>query len=132
MAALELAGLGAEVLLVDRFPFPREKVCGDALLGESQKILTAAGLSAEVMKGGHRLDRIRLIAPNGSGKTTLLHIIMGLLKPLSGKLEIFGSPVREEKDFADVRRRIGLLSRPFPEFLSPCHYNRFSGLPVTG
>jgi cobalt/nickel transport system ATP-binding protein len=54
-------------------------------------------------------NRIGLIAPNGSGKTTLLHIIMGLLKPSSGKLEIFGRPVREEKDFADVRRRIGLL-----------------------
>ena len=53
--------------------------------------------------------RLGLIAPNGSGKTTLLHIIMGLLKPSSGKLEIFGKPVREEKDFADVRRRIGLL-----------------------
>lgn len=58
------------------------------------------------LRRGHRVG---LIAPNGSGKTTLLHIIMGLLKPLSGKLEIFGSPVREEKDFANVRRRIGLL-----------------------
>jgi cobalt/nickel transport system ATP-binding protein len=57
----------------------------------------------------NRANRIGLIAPNGSGKTTLLHIIMGLLKPISGKLEIFGSPVREEKDFTDVRRRIGLL-----------------------
>jgi cobalt/nickel transport system ATP-binding protein len=56
-----------------------------------------------------RGNRVGLIAPNGSGKTTLFHIIMGLLKPLSGKLEIFGKRVREEKDFAEVRRRIGLL-----------------------
>jgi cobalt/nickel transport system ATP-binding protein len=56
-----------------------------------------------------RGNRIGLIAPNGSGKTTLFHIIMGLLKPASGKLQIFGKPVREEKDFADVRGRIGLL-----------------------
>ena len=34
---------------------------------------------------------------------------MGLLKPVSGQLEIFGKPVKEEKDFAAVRRRIGLL-----------------------
>lgn len=53
--------------------------------------------------------RLGLIAPNGSGKTTLLHIIMGLLKPLSGRLEIFGKPVKEEKDFYEIRRRIGLL-----------------------
>jgi cobalt/nickel transport system ATP-binding protein len=56
-----------------------------------------------------RQQRIGLIAPNGSGKTTLFHIIMGLLKPLSGKVEIFGRPVREEKDFIDIRRRVGLL-----------------------
>ena len=56
-----------------------------------------------------RGDRLGLIAPNGSGKTTFLHIIMGLLKPVSGHLEIFGKPVREDKDFYDVRRRIGLL-----------------------
>ncbi len=56
-----------------------------------------------------RGSRIGLIAPNGSGKTTLLHIIMGLLKPSSGKLEIFGKSLTEEKDFSDVRRRIGLL-----------------------
>ncbi len=57
----------------------------------------------------HRGDRIGLIAPNGSGKTTLLHIIMGLLRPVSGQLEIFGRPMKEEIDFAAVRRRIGLL-----------------------
>ena len=57
----------------------------------------------------HRGDRLGLIAPNGSGKTTFLHIIMGLLKPLSGQLEIFGKSIREDKDFYEVRRRIGLL-----------------------
>jgi cobalt/nickel transport system ATP-binding protein len=54
-------------------------------------------------------DRIGLIAPNGSGKTTLFHIIMGLLKPTAGRIEIFGQRVAEEEDFVDVRRRIGLL-----------------------
>ena len=56
-----------------------------------------------------RKDRIGLVAPNGSGKTTLFHVIMGLLKPSAGSIEIFGKPVRKEKDFRDVRRRIGLL-----------------------
>jgi cobalt/nickel transport system ATP-binding protein len=57
----------------------------------------------------HRGDHMGLIAPNGSGKTTLLHLIMGLLKPSTGRIEIFGKPARDEKDFSDVRRRIGLL-----------------------
>ncbi len=54
-------------------------------------------------------ERIGLIGPNGSGKTTLFHVIMGLLRPLSGKIEIFGHPVRDERDFRPVRQRIGLL-----------------------
>jgi len=54
-------------------------------------------------------DKVGLMGSNGSGKTTLFHIIMGLLKPLSGNIEILGKPVKEEKDFIDVRRKIGLL-----------------------
>jgi len=57
----------------------------------------------------HQGDRLGIISPNGSGKTTLFHIIMGLLKPHSGKIEIFGRPVQKEKDFYSVRRRIGML-----------------------
>lgn len=54
-------------------------------------------------------ERTGLVAPNGSGKTTLFHIVMGLLKPDSGRVEIFGKTVSEEKDFQKIRPRIGLL-----------------------
>ncbi|MEA1968661.1 MAG: ABC transporter ATP-binding protein [Thermodesulfobacteriota bacterium] len=57
----------------------------------------------------YRGNRVGIIAPNGSGKTTLLHIIMGLLKPDAGSIEILGKPVKTEKDFKEVRCRIGLL-----------------------
>jgi cobalt/nickel transport system ATP-binding protein len=56
-----------------------------------------------------RGDKIGLMGANGSGKTTLLHLIVGLLKPASGRIEISGQPVKEEKDFVQVRRSIGLL-----------------------
>jgi len=62
-------------------------------------------LNLEVYEG----DRIGLIGPNGSGKTTLLYIIMGLLKPTSGTVEIFGKPRHTEKDFIEIRQKIGLL-----------------------
>ena len=57
----------------------------------------------------YRNDRIGLMAPNGSGKTTLFHLIMGLLKPDTGQIHIFGKPVIKENDFKLIRRRIGLL-----------------------
>ena len=56
-----------------------------------------------------RGQKIGLIGPNGSGKTTLFHLIMGLVKPQSGGLTIFGRAARTEEDFFDVRRRIGYL-----------------------
>jgi len=63
------------------------------------------GLDLEIFSG----DRVGLVAPNGSGKTTLFNIIMGLLKPSSGRVTVFGKERRTEHDFKEVRRRIGLL-----------------------
>jgi len=56
-----------------------------------------------------RGDRIGVVGPNGSGKTTLALIIMGLLTPERGEVEIFGRKRRTEADFREVRSRIGFL-----------------------
>jgi cobalt/nickel transport system ATP-binding protein len=57
----------------------------------------------------NRKEKVGLTGPNGAGKTTLFHIIMGLLKPESGTVEISEKVRREENDFVEVRREIGLL-----------------------
>ncbi len=54
-------------------------------------------------------QRIALRGANGSGKTTLLHLIVGLLRPKAGRVEVFGVPRAAERDFHEVRRRVGLL-----------------------
>jgi cobalt/nickel transport system ATP-binding protein len=54
-------------------------------------------------------DKMGVMGANGSGKTTLLHMIVGLLKPSGGTIEIMGRSVKEEKDFVKVRKTIGLL-----------------------
>jgi cobalt/nickel transport system ATP-binding protein len=68
----------------------------------------------------HQGDRIGLVGPNGSGKTTLFHIILGLLKPCSGTVELFGRQAKQEKDFRGARKRIGLLFQdPDDQLFSP-------------
>ena len=47
-----------------------------------------------------------LIGASGSGKSTLLQMINGLLRPDSGRVEVFGEPVPYENSSA-FRRRIG-------------------------
>ncbi len=40
-------------------------------------------------------DYLALLGPNGGGKTTLLRVILGLVKPDSGRVEVFGKSPRE-------------------------------------
>lgn len=66
-------------------------------------VLNGASLRLE------RGQRLSLTGPNGAGKSTLLRIILGLQKPDSGTVTVFGAPRREEADFHEVRRGIGLV-----------------------
>lgn len=56
-----------------------------------------------------RGEKLGLVGHNGSGKSTLFHIIMGLLRPSAGDIRIFGKKIENDKDFIEVRRKIGLL-----------------------
>ncbi|MFO0916942.1 MAG: ATP-binding cassette domain-containing protein [Planctomycetaceae bacterium] len=49
-----------------------------------------------------------LLGPNGAGKTTTLRMIMGLLLPTSGEVQVNGVAVTQHP--AEVKRRIGLVS----------------------
>ncbi|MBX3381122.1 MAG: ABC transporter ATP-binding protein [Phycisphaeraceae bacterium] len=46
-----------------------------------------------------------LLGPNGSGKSTTIKIILGLLRPTSGRVAVFGKPPTD----VAVKRRIGYL-----------------------
>jgi cobalt/nickel transport system ATP-binding protein len=52
---------------------------------------------------------VGLVGSNGSGKSTLLRIIMGLERPDSGEVFLFGNKCSDEEDFEIARRRIGFL-----------------------
>jgi zinc transport system ATP-binding protein len=51
----------------------------------------------------HERDFLSLVGPNAGGKTTLLKLILGLLKPTSGSIQVLGLPP------AKARARIGYM-----------------------
>jgi len=59
-----------------------------------------------------------LLGPNGAGKSTTIKILLNLIKPTSGKAEIFGAAPQSP----EVRRSIGFL----PE--NPAPYEYLSGV----
>jgi putative ABC transport system ATP-binding protein len=54
-----------------------------------------------------RGEAIAVTGPSGCGKSTLLHVCAGLLRPQSGRVEIFGHDLagRDEAALARMRRR---------------------------
>ena len=47
------------------------------------------GLNLDVQRG----ELVSLVGGSGSGKTTLLRMVIGLLLPDSGSIELFGEPL---------------------------------------
>ena len=69
-----------------------------------EEVLAVNDLSFSVGAG----EVFGLLGPNGAGKTTTLRMILGLIKPTSGRVELDGFDVAVDPN--QVKRRIGYAS----------------------
>jgi iron complex transport system ATP-binding protein len=61
-------------------------------------------------------ERLALIGPNGAGKSTLLGVVTGLLRPVEGRVRLFGDHVAQLDRLAVARRLAvvpGVAGLPF-------------------
>ncbi len=79
-------------------------------------------------------DFIGIIGPNGGGKTTLLKVILGLVKPSSGELRVFGTTPEKARRQIGYVPQIMEVEREFPISVRDtvlmgrlCHKGLFKG-----
>ena len=63
--AIQLARQGVDVVLVDQHAFPRDKVCGDALIPDAHAALRKVGMLRAVMAHARPVEHVRCVAPRG-------------------------------------------------------------------
>ena len=61
-------------------------------------------------------EYLGIIGPNGGGKTTLIKIILGLLKPDTGSVKIFGKDIKTFKERALIGYVPQRISQSIPQF----------------
>jgi zinc transport system ATP-binding protein len=75
---------------------------------EHEQVLEDVNLSVQA------LDFIGLIGPNGGGKTTLIKVLLGLLAPMRGEVEVMGLPPREGRRYIGYVPQVVEFDREFP------------------
>lgn len=94
-----------------------------------EPIVTTKGLSKRYGKA-MRVNQVDLavpegavygfLGPNGAGKSTTLKMLLGLVRPTAGEIELFGKPL-EQKNRLQILQQLGALIE------SPSYYGHLSG-----
>ena len=87
----------------------------------NQKVQSLTNLSLSVRQG----ETFGLLGPNGAGKTTLLKILLGVIRPTSGRAVLLGRPIGDR----GTKQRVGYLPENpyFYDFLTAWEFLEFVG-----
>lgn len=79
----------------------------DSLTKKYSKRIVAKNVSVEVQQG----EIVGLLGPNGAGKTTSFYMIVGMIKPNSGKLFLDDKDITNEPMYKRAQLGIGYLAQ---------------------
>lgn len=79
----------------------------DKIIKKYRQRIVVNEVSVEVKQG----EIVGLLGPNGAGKTTSFYIIVGLIKPFSGKVFLDEDEITEEPMYRRAQRGIGYLAQ---------------------
>src|ERR1700739_2165190 len=68
------------------------------------------GVSFHVAPG----EIVGLVGPNGAGKTTIINMILGVLQPTAGRIEIEGVDLKADHTRALTRTNFAAVYAPLP------------------
>jgi ABC-2 type transport system ATP-binding protein len=86
--------------------------------------LAVDGVSFEVQRN----EIVGLLGPNGAGKTTTINMILGVLEPTSGSIEVQGADIARYRSQVLERVNFAAVYAPLPGNLTVAQNLRFFGL----
>ena len=88
----------------EKIGFDKKIVLQNIDFGYTSDKIVLKNINIEIKKG----EKIAFIGPSGSGKSTLVDIIIGLYRPLDGKIAIDNQPL-SDANIKDWRKKVGYI-----------------------